>query len=211
MTSEGNKMTESGATSSSVTGKKNYRSGYNKKGAPTIRSAHENQFNELRGKILFVYGVQGQKEAFIKDKKAVAEFLGKTLDAGKELYTAMQTGVEPTFKEPDDPGANATPAQLRKYDILFKKNDAKQELYKRDQTKAFWIIVGQCSKTMRSKLEALPEIQEWEEKDNYLALLSKMRSLVYGTDQAQCVFWEMQAAMSGLFNLSQATTRGTTG
>jgi hypothetical protein len=109
MTSEDNKMNEPGA--SSVTGKKNnYRSGYNKKGAPSIRSAHENQFNELRGKI-FAYGVQGQKEAFIKAKKAVAEFLGKTSDAGKELYTAMQTGVEPTFKkEPEDPGANATPA-----------------------------------------------------------------------------------------------------
>jgi hypothetical protein len=50
---------------------------------------------------------------------------------------AIQSGVEPTFKEPEDPGPNATPAQLKKYDILFKKNDAKQELYMKEKAKAF--------------------------------------------------------------------------
>jgi hypothetical protein len=193
------KLTESDSAAGNSGRSRFHRAG---KKHQSPRSGGDTGFDELRGKI-FVFGVQGQKEAFIKAKKAVAEFLGKTSDAGKELYTAIQTGVEPTFKEPDDPGASATPAQLRKYEILFKKIDAKQELYKREKAKAFRIIIGQCSKTMRSKLEALPEFQEWEEKDNYLALLSKMKSLVYGTDQAQYVFWEMQAAMSGLFDLKQ--------
>jgi hypothetical protein len=182
--------------------RKNNRSG--KKGSfiANRRSRNNNGIEELQGKV-FVFGVQGQKERFIKAKKAVAEYLGRISDTPKELYMAIQSGVEPTFKEPEDPGPNATPAQIKKYDILFKKNDAKQELYIKEKAKAFRIIMSQCSTAMRNKLETLPEFQEWESKDNFVALLERMRQLVYGTDKGQYEFWEMQAAMSGLFNLKQ--------
>jgi hypothetical protein len=63
--------------------------------------------------------------------------------------------------------------------------------------------MSQCSTAMRNKWETLPEFQERESKDNFVALLERMRQLVYGTDKGQYEFWEMQAAMSGLFNLKQ--------
>jgi hypothetical protein len=188
--------------SPSNSSRKNNRSGKKSSLIASRRSGDNNGIEELQGKV-FVFGVQGQKERFIKAKRAVAEYLGRTSEAPKELYTAIQSGVEPTFKEPDDPGPNATPAQLKKYDILFKKNDAKQELYMKEKAKAFRIIMGQCSTAMRNKLETLPEFQEWENKDNFVALLERMRQLVYGTDKGQYEFWEMQAAMSGLFSLKQ--------
>jgi hypothetical protein len=189
-------------SSTNAGGRKNNRSG--KKGSfiANRRSSDDNGIEELRGKV-FMFGVQGQKERFIKAKKAVAEYLGRTSDAPKELYMAIQSGVEPTFTEPEDPGPNATPAQLKKYDTLFKKNDAKQELYMKEKAKAFRIIMSQCSTAMRNKLETLPEFQDWESKDNFVALLERMRQLVYGTDKGQYEFWEMQAAKSGLFNLKQ--------
>jgi hypothetical protein len=56
---------------------------------------------------------------------------------------------------------------------------------------------------MRNKLETLPEFQEWESNDNFVAPLERMRQLVYGTDKGHYEFWEMQATMSGLFNLKQ--------
>jgi hypothetical protein len=77
--------------------RKNNRSG--KKGSfnANRRSGDSNGIEELQGKV-FVFGVQGQKERFIKAKRAVAEYLGRTSNAPKELYTAIQAGVEPTFK-----------------------------------------------------------------------------------------------------------------
>jgi hypothetical protein len=152
------------ANSTAVTSsRKNNRSG--KKGSfiATRRSGDDNGIEELRGKV-FMFGVQRQKERFIKAKRAVAEYLGRTSDTPKELYMAIQSGVEPIFKDPDnpgpnaDPGPNATPAQLKKYDILFKKNDAKQELYMKEKAKAFRIVMSKCSTAMRNKLETLPEL-----------------------------------------------------
>jgi hypothetical protein len=58
----------------------------------------------LKGHV-FLFGVIGQQERFIKSKKALVMYLGTTSDCGKMLYNAIMKGEEPKFKEPDDPGA----------------------------------------------------------------------------------------------------------
>jgi hypothetical protein len=63
----------------------------------------------LKGYV-FLYGVVGQQERYIKSKKGVVMYLGTTSDCGKMLYNAIMKGEEPEFKEPDDPGQDATPA-----------------------------------------------------------------------------------------------------
>jgi hypothetical protein len=80
----------------------------------------------LKGHV-FLFGVIGQQERFIKSKKELAMYIGTTSDCGKLLYNAIMKGEEPKFKEPDDPGKDATPAQVRRYEILFKKNLGKEE------------------------------------------------------------------------------------
>jgi hypothetical protein len=154
----------------------------------------------LRGHV-FLFGVIGQQERFIKSKKALAMYLGTTSDCGKMLYNAIMKGEEPKFKEPDDPGKDATPAQVRKYEILFKKNLEKEEKYLMEKSKAFRLIMGQCSTAMRNKLESLGEHPDLEENDNITGLLSKMNELVYSTGNDQYEYWVMQSAITKLVTL----------
>jgi hypothetical protein len=80
----------------------------------------ENTIQELAGH-LFTFGNQGQQSNYLKTKRAVANFFGMTSDFGKEIFRAIKEGKEPEFQEPEEPPSKATQAQLRKYEILFKR------------------------------------------------------------------------------------------
>jgi hypothetical protein len=130
-------------------------------------------------------------------------YLGTTSDCGKMLYNAIIKGEEPGFKEPEDPGKDATPAQVRKYEILFKKNLEKEEKYLMEKSKSFRLIMGQCSTAMRNKLESLSEYPGLEENDDIIGLLNKKNELVYSTGNVQYEFWVMQSAITKLVTLGQ--------
>jgi hypothetical protein len=53
---------------------------------------------------------------------------------------------------------------------------------------------------MKNKIESMAEYEQIETKDDVIALLSKMKELVYSTDKTQHEFWTMQAAMRKLIN-----------
>jgi spore coat polysaccharide biosynthesis predicted glycosyltransferase SpsG len=98
---------------------------------------------------------------------------------------------------------DATPAQVRRYEILFKKNLEKEEKYIMEKSKAFRLIMGQCSTAMRNKLESLNEYPQLEKDDNIIGLLSKMNELVYSTGNVQYEYWVMQSAVTKLVTLHQ--------
>jgi hypothetical protein len=77
------------------------------------------------------------------------------------------------------------------------------EEYERERTKLFRLIMGQCSPTLRDKLESMKEFPELEEKDNFIGLLELIHKLVYGTDNGQYEYWKMQASISKLAGIKQ--------
>jgi hypothetical protein len=172
----------------------------NKSKATTVPSGNprsEIGIESLRGHV-FLFGVIWQQERFIRSKKAPAMYLGTTSDCGKMLYNAIIKGEEPEFKEPEDRDKD-----VRNYEILFKKNLEKEEKYLMEKSKAFRLIMGQCSSAMRNKLESLSECPGLEENDNIIGLLSKMNELVYSTGNVQYEFWVMQSVITKLVTLCQ--------
>jgi hypothetical protein len=74
------------------------------------------EIEELRG-FYFVYGRPDQTQIFRKTiDKVVANYVAQNYKSGKEMYRLINYGVETTYKDPDDPGKDATPAQIRPMD-----------------------------------------------------------------------------------------------
>jgi hypothetical protein len=128
-----------------------------------------------------------------------------TSDFGKEIFKAIKEGKEPGFQEPKEPPSKASQAQLRRYEILFKRYLDNEEKYKREKTRVFRVIMWQCAPTLRNKLESLlPEFSELEEKDDFVGLLNKrIKDLVYSTDNTQYEYWRLQASFVKLASLKQ--------
>jgi hypothetical protein len=167
----------------------------------------ENTIQELAGH-LFTFGNQGQQSNYLKTKRAVADYFGMTSEFGKEIFNAIKGGKEPEFQEPEEPPSKASLAQLRKYEILFKRYLDNEEKYKREKTKVFRVIMWQCTPTLRNKLESLAEFNVLEEKDDFVGLLKRIKDLVYSTDNTQYEYWRLQASFVKLASQSEARAEG---
>jgi hypothetical protein len=201
-TMDGN--TSGSANSGKKTGKVSTgKSNSSDRGKAFTGARKEIGIEELRGNI-FTYGTQGQQSNYIRTKKAIADYVGTTFKFAKELYKAINGGEETELQEPEKP-TSSKPSQIemKRYEVLCNRFFAKVEEYERERTKLFRLIMGQCSPTMRDKLESMKEFPELEEKDNFIGLLELIHKLVYGTDNGQYEYWKMQASMAKLTGMKQ--------
>jgi hypothetical protein len=67
---------------------------------------------ELRG-FYYVYGRPDQAQIFRKTTDKIADYVAQNYKSGKEMYRLITYGVETTYKDPDDPGKDATPAHIK--------------------------------------------------------------------------------------------------
>ena len=146
----------------------------------------------------YKYGAQDQAQAYHKTTKALADYAAQKMTAGKEIWTLIHEGKEATFEDPEDPGNGATPGQVAVYKGLYFEMRKNRQQYVDDKFKTFRLIMGQCTGTMRQKMEAIPEFKEWESKSNVVALLKAMKELVYSSDKGQHPAWVAQAQMKKL-------------
>jgi Zinc knuckle len=156
--------------------------------------------DELKGHV-YILGVPGQVEKYLKTTEAIAEYAGKTY--GREMWMLVQEREETKFNEPVDPGDKASRAQVEKYKMLIKAAADDEKEYKRHKHQLFRTIIGQCVPTMRNKLKSLVDYKEIEKKDDVVGLLNKIRELVYSTENTQYEYWTMQSAMRVLITMKQ--------
>jgi len=151
----------------------------------------------------YSYGTHDQVARFTDATKAIAELAGTTYNYGKEIWTLLMDKTEATFPEPSAPADATDKAALEKYKMLLRMWIDDEKEYRRDKSKVFRVIMSQCTMAMKNKIETLPGYKKFETDDDVIALLGKMKELVYSTDKAQYEFWTMQAAMRKLINLKQ--------
>jgi hypothetical protein len=95
------------------------------------------------------------------------------------MYRLITYGVETTYKDPDDPGKDATPAQIKAYGLLFTAAREDRLQYHNNKIKTFRLIMGQCTPTMKQRVQATPEYKTWEdpEKCDVKSLLALLKAL----------------------------------
>jgi hypothetical protein len=150
----------------------------------------------------YSYGTHDQVTRFTSATKDIAAYVGTTYKQGKEMWTLLIYNEEAVFTKPTAP-KDTEKAGMDEYKLLLTRwmDDAKD--YKRDKAKVFRVIMTQSTRAMKNKIESLPEYRKIERADDVLALLAKMKQLVYSTDTAQYEYWTMQATMKKFTNLRQ--------
>lgn len=150
----------------------------------------------------FIYGQPGQAEKYSKSEKGIADWAGTFY--GKEIFNLIHNKEEATFKEPTEPtGDKVTKGQWKRFELELKMLVEREVKYKEDKGKVFRLLMLQCQTAMRNKLEGLADYKKWEASDDVVALLNKMRELVYSTEGTQYEPWTQQAVMRTLFTTQQ--------
>ncbi len=105
-----------------------------------------------------------QGETFQKTTRKIAEYIGREFDEDREFRTGLVRVNLPRLIEPvpqDDPNENRLGFQMWTFEpARYKKESANR---KRNEEKAYAIVLGQCSLVIRDIIEVH---QQWSEVNN---------------------------------------------
>jgi mannose-6-phosphate isomerase class I len=111
----------------------------------------------------------------------IADHVGR--EYSKEMRLLMKNQKENEPKEPvmlDEEEAKL-PFVMKKYETELKQYYFKKERYKEHKAKIFVIVKGQCTLSMKNKVERLKGYDSIEASDDVIKLLNGLKELTFKT------------------------------
>ena len=146
---------------------------------------------ELKGKVHVTADVGKQADQYTKTTKAIGEYIGRVY--GQEmkmlvLQLSENGPSEPTYPEQGDDKMKAI--WSKEYDHCLKK----QERYADQKAKVFAIILGQCNKPMRNRVESMMGHDDVEARSNVIRPLCMVKDVAFDSNDKK--YPHMQAAQA---------------
>ena len=173
--------------------------GHKKKSHGNNPSAYGNK-EELKG-LVFSYGGPGQVDQYLRTVKGLEYYFGT--EWGPEYRNLVIDGTDPTYEEPAEPDRTATVGALERYRAEIRMILEQQQKFKKKKGQVFYIILGQCTPTMKAKLESLQNFPTLKSTNDVAGLMKAIKNLVYATDGVVYPAMAMQAKLRTLFTMSQ--------
>ena len=155
---------------------------------PTIpRQRFDGATEELKGHIFDLVGSRSA-DLFIKSKKAIANYVGRTYQHSGDIRRAIETLTLPTIPLPTAPVADPMPPLLAAIFSEQVKEYVKQTSRLQENIKRLWALVwGQCSDTIRTRLQALDTHEDMHAASDGLRLLVAIKDLMYNVQEQKYV------------------------
>ena len=118
-------------------------------------------------------------EIFNKTMKAIAEYVAREYTAAGEFRNGLPELTLPTLVAPAPPEATATVVELKIWEMDFKEYRRRLEERERNMEKAYAPILGQCSKTIRDRIEAHKQWELVNSSSNALGLIRLIPQSLY--------------------------------
>ena len=173
---------------------------------------HFEKKKTLRGDIeelghhVCVYGSRDQGDQYVRTTEVIADYVGR--EYNKAMRVLVKEKVESLPEEPEEPAPPAknekiSPYQMEKYKKELSRYYDKTDKYEEYKAKVFVIIKGQCTLTMKNKLESMKDYAEWETTDDVIKLLNCLKELAFTTVEVQSDYWTLQQSMRRVFEVKQ--------
>ena len=116
---------------------------------------------------------------FNKTMKAIAEYVAREYSGAGEFRNGIPEMTLPMLVAPSPPADTATLVQLKIWEMDFKEYQKRLEERERNMEKTFALILGQCSKTIRDRIETHEQWEAVNTSSNALGLLCLIRQSLY--------------------------------
>ena len=173
------------------------------------RERFQGECESLKGKIYFM-GSAKQADNYNTTTDAILQYIQRTLDQGALVAQALRSGEDLDFTSmmPDPINLPESASQQQK-DIATKILDRKiqkfvdaQEGYANSKLKAYAIILGQCDKNIRAKLESRTD-WEIEITNNPIRLLIAIKEITYRYQDNKYPFESIYYCIKNVFTMKQ--------
>ena len=129
---------------------------------------------------IFKFNSKDQADAYLRTREKTGEFVGRKY--GRYMRTLVLYGKEQVFAEPKPPSKKEiedSPALLEKYKVDRSHYKKEKETYEKDKSEVFYILLGQCSVNVKSKLKSDKEWSDLEQNYDVVALLDKLKEMAF--------------------------------
>lgn len=208
-----NTTNPSGGTSSKFSGKK-----------PTDQPAL-GAIESFKG-LVFKYNTRDQVDMYNRTTERLIEYV--TVEYGSDMKNLVKYHKERVFTEPMPPaeiipgetkrakrGATETETEFSQGDLLkseiamvrYKElinNFMKEQReYKDQKAKVFGVVLGQCTREVKSKLGSDPTFATIEQENNIIGLLGLLKVMSHSTAGVQEPYWAMQNQLRLIIAMNQ--------
>ena len=105
--------------------------------------------------------------------------------------------------EPPQPGDADNKFHMEKYKQELSQYYEKLDQYEDYKAKVFVIIKGQCSLSMKNKVESMTNYKTWEKSDDVIKLLEALKELSFSMTDVQYEYWTMTRNMKNVLMIKQ--------
>jgi hypothetical protein len=122
------------------------------------------------------------------------------------MKNLMKYQQEKSFTKPKAP----TAAARKDNDLLvivwkeeLSRYHWEEKEYRDQKAKVFGVILGQCSREVKSRLESTPMFAETEQTNDVIGLLTMLKKMSHSTDGVQEPYWALQNVLRRLTAMNQ--------
>jgi len=159
--------------------------------------------NKFRGKVEelseYVYDISGVRDGaddFYRTTREIGEYIARTYKNGGEFRRAFDPTVLAfdTLTPPSDPADRTDLMQIEIWKLSIRDHREKVKTRDELEKQAYALVLGQCSPTVRSRLEASPKWSSTDAASDVIALLKMIRSSLYsGATSRQAMHGMLEA------------------
>ena len=147
----------------------------------------------------YTYGNSKQAENYQDTTEKIGHYFGQSMS--EEMKKLVLEGKEAKFELPSPVDSQASFADVAQYNSEYSEVRKEARQYGKDKGKAFLIIMGQCTYSMKDAIKRDPDYETMENESNVKGLLKKIKDLAYGIEESQDPSWNRQSIMRQLFTL----------
>ena len=158
----------------------NKRAGRDNRGHVQRPERFEGKCEALKGHIYNVSrGTHKHHETFQKTTREIAEFIGREFDEGGELRTGLVNLKLPELIEPSPPSdPNTDKVGFEKWKFEFARYRKDSANRKKNEQKAYALVLGQCSPAVCDMIESHPDWHTVNNNSDVISILKLIQSAV---------------------------------
>ena len=133
---------------------------------------------ELKEHVFDPNDIRGGSELFTKTTKAIAEYVAREYSSAGEFRNALPSLHLPSLNPPTRPDPD-DPFLMEEWKIEYREHKKRLEDRRQNMQKIYALVLGQCSPTIRDRIEASDEWDSVNNASNPIALLRIIRQSLY--------------------------------
>ena len=164
--------------------------------AMATASEDKPKISELKDKVCGTTDVGKQADECSKTAKAIGEYVGRV--CGHEMKKLVLQLEESEPEEPEHPQTTADKDKAiwsKEHDMRLKKLERRED----QKSKVFTIVVGQCSKPMKNRVESSSGFVEAEKASDVVKLLRTIEDIAFDCRCFHCIL--IRSAASSMIGM----------